>query len=124
MRRPLLTATLYACLFVAATPLLVHAISYDSATVAAGATQDAAFSSEGLLPMIGTLISVLLGFLGVIFLFLTIYAGLLWMTAAGNADQVKKARGILLNAVIGLVIVLSSYAISATVIRYVGTNTY
>lgn len=71
---------------------------------------------------IGTMIAALLGLLGVIFLILTIYAGLLWMTAGGNADNVKKAKAILLNSVVGLVIVLSSYAIASTVIRYVGSN--
>ncbi len=72
---------------------------------------------------IGSLISVLLGFLGVIFLILIIYAGLLWMTAGGNEDNVKKARGILLNSVIGLIILLSAYAISSFVIDQLGTAT-
>ena len=79
--------------------------------------------SDSLTTTIGSLISVLLGFLGVIFLILIIYAGLLWMTAAGNEDNVKKAKSILLNSVIGLVILLSAYAISSFVIDQLGTAT-
>lgn len=80
-------------------------------------------SSDSLTTTIGSLIAVLLGFLGVIFLVLIIYAGLLWMTAAGNEDNVKKAKSILLNSVIGLVILLSAYAISSFVIDQLGTAT-
>lgn len=72
---------------------------------------------------IGSLINVLLGFLGVIFLILIIYAGLLWMTAGGNEDNIKKAKSILLNSVIGLIILLSAYAISQFVISQVGGAT-
>jgi len=41
-----------------------------------------------------------------------VYAGLMWMTAGGNEDRIKKARQILIAAIIGLVIVLSAYAIT------------
>ena len=74
--------------------------------------------------LIGNVISVVLGFMGVLFLVLTIYAGLMWMTAGGNTDNVKKAKNILVNSVIGLIIVLSSYAIAATVLRYLESSAY
>ena len=60
----------------------------------------------------GKIIRVGLGLLGTIFLVLTIYAGYLWMTAAGNDETVAKATGILKMAVIGLVIILVSYSLS------------
>lgn len=65
---------------------------------------------------LGLLISVLLGVLGIIFLVLTIYAGFLWMTAGGDEKQVAKAKNIIITAVIGLVILLSAYAISSFVL--------
>ena len=114
---PVLIATLFVAL-----PTTTFALNYDSAEQAASATSEVGFTTASLTGFIGTMISALLGILGVIFLVLTIYAGLLWMTAGGNADNVKKAKAILLNSVVGLVIVLSSYAIAATVIRYVGSN--
>lgn len=86
--------------------------------------EEAGYSSstdeETLLVTIGSLIEVFLGFLGVIFLILIIYAGLLWMTAGGNEENVKKAQKILLNSVIGLIILLSAYAISQFVIGQLG----
>lgn len=63
--------------------------------------------------IVGVIIGVVLSFVGVIFLILTIYAGYLWMTASGNEEQIKKAQNILRNSIVGLIIVLSAYAITA-----------
>ncbi len=65
---------------------------------------------------IGLLINILLGILGIIFLILVIYAGFLWMTAGGDEKKVGTAKNILVTAVIGLIILLSAYAISTFVI--------
>ncbi|HNU96169.1 MAG TPA: hypothetical protein PKH95_02070 [Candidatus Magasanikbacteria bacterium] len=50
-------------------------------------------------------------YLGIIFFLLIVYAGFLWMSASGAEAKVEKAKGILIAAVTGLVIVLSAYAI-------------
>lgn len=57
-------------------------------------------------------ISYALGFLGVIFILLIIYAGFLWMTAAGNEEKVEKAKKIISRAAIGLAIVLIALAVT------------
>lgn len=86
--------------------------------------QDAAgFGEQPLETTIGTLINVFLGILGVIFLILIIYAGFLWMTAAGNDSQVGKAKNIMITSVVGLVILLSAYAISDFVITQLSEAT-
>ena len=54
----------------------------------------------------------LLGAVGTIFFFLTIYAGGLWLTSAGNEERITKAKTILFTCVIGLFITLSAYAIT------------
>ncbi|MBD3248396.1 hypothetical protein GF382_03875 [Candidatus Falkowbacteria bacterium] len=59
----------------------------------------------------GTAVSAALGLLGVVFIGLIIYGGGLWMTAQGNDDQVKKAQNILRNSLIGLILVVSAYAV-------------
>jgi hypothetical protein len=69
---------------------------------------------------IGLIISTALSFLGVIFLILMIYGGFLWMTAKGNEQQVEKAKTLITAAVIGLIIVISAYAISYFVIKNLG----
>jgi len=62
--------------------------------------------------IIGRLINVVLGFLGIVLLGLILWAGFLWMTAGGNADQVKTARAYMSNAIIGLIIVVAAFAIT------------
>lgn len=64
---------------------------------------------------LGSIIGTLLSFLGVIFMALVLYGGILWMTARGNESQVDKAKELLVNAIIGLIIVLAAYAITAFV---------
>ncbi len=62
--------------------------------------------------LIGRVLKSVLGFTGTIFFILVVFAGLMWMTAAGSEDRIKKAKQILVAAVIGLIIVLSAYAIT------------
>ncbi len=61
--------------------------------------------------IIGTVINVALSFLGAIFLGLMIYAGYKWMTAAGSEQDIEKAKGTIKQAIIGLIVVLSSWSI-------------
>jgi len=73
--------------------------------------------------LIASIINIALGFLGILAVIIILYAGYLWMTAGGNADQIEKAKKILLGAVIGLVIILSSWAIAAFIISRLGGAT-
>ena len=74
--------------------------------------EDGVKNDVGTLPqIIGTVVSIFLGFLGTIFIILTIYAGFTYMMAQGNEDKVKKALDILRAALIGLAIVVGSYGI-------------
>lgn len=52
-----------------------------------------------------------LGFLSLLAVSYLIYGGVVWMTAAGNEQRVEKAKRIILQALIGIVIVLLSWAI-------------
>jgi hypothetical protein len=76
------------------------------------------FNSGGLPGAIGFIIGIILSFTGVIFLLLTIYSGFLWMTAAGNQEQINKAKKIITAAVIGIIIVGAAYAITAFIGNY------
>lgn len=93
----------------------------DSAAGPNGAGYDTTIQSPE--PIIATVIKTLLSFLGVLFLILMVYGGFLWMTARGNDDQVKKSRDLIIAAVIGLIIVLISYAISIFVISSLTDST-
>ncbi len=65
---------------------------------------------------ISIFINIVLSLIGVLFVILIIYGGILWMTAQGNDEQVKKARRIIFDSVTGLIIVVAAYAITWFVI--------
>jgi len=75
-----------------------------------------------LIMSIINIVNWVLGFLGLVAVILIIYAGFLWMTAGGNADQVDKAKKILINGVIGLVIILLAGAITLYVFNVLGNK--
>lgn len=75
-------------------------------------------ANDNLASIISVLISVVLGFLGIVFLGLTIMAGFKWMTSEGNEEEIKKAKGSIKNSVMGLLIVLAAYAITYSVFKY------
>lgn len=79
-----------------------------------------AFSGEGetqdIRITIAKVIRYFLGFMGIIFTVLIVYAGFLWMTAAGNESKVEESKKILSRSIIGLIIILASYSITALVI--------
>jgi cbb3-type cytochrome oxidase subunit 3 len=60
----------------------------------------------------GSIVSAVLSLLGVLFFLLTIYGGLRWMLSQGNESEVEKAKQIIISAIIGLIVVLSAYAIT------------
>lgn len=66
--------------------------------------------------IIGRIIQVALSFLGAIALFLIMYAGFQWMTSGGDQEKLGNAKKMLRNAVIGLIIVLSSWAITTFIL--------
>lgn len=74
--------------------------------------QAAGFVTTGSLTLtIARLIRTVITLLGILAVIFVMYGGFSFMTAGGNDDKVKRARKILTSAVIGLVIVLSSFAI-------------
>lgn len=69
---------------------------------------------------IGTyVIQPLLGLSGIIFLVLIIYGGILWMTDQGNLESVGKAKKLLVHATIGLIIIMSAFAITNLILSSV-----
>ena len=65
---------------------------------------------------VGSIIQGFLELMGVAFLAPLIYGGYMWMTARGETDKVTKAKGIIIDAVIGLVIVFGAYVISQFIV--------
>jgi amino acid transporter len=60
---------------------------------------------------IGLGIKTFLSILGMIFVILIIYAGYKWMMAQGDEGEIKKAKATINRAIIGLIIIIGSFAI-------------
>jgi hypothetical protein len=72
---------------------------------------------------IGGVIRAFMGLLGIVAVLLILYGGFKWMTAAGNEDQVGEAKKIIISGVIGLIIIMSAYAIATFVIGAIVNGT-
>ena len=73
------------------------------------------FQDKNLFEMASLVIRILLSVVGILFLLWLIYGGYLWMTDMGNEDQVKKAKNIIRNSAIGLIVILCAYAITTII---------
>lgn len=67
---------------------------------------------------IGRLIQVLLGFVGIIFMILIIMGGVQWMTSGGNDQKIGDAKKRIINATIGLVIIVIAYSIAYSITKW------
>ena len=67
--------------------------------------------------LIGNVIATGLSFIAIIFFILMLYGGLLWMTARGHEDQITQALKTIEAAIIGIIIVVGSYALTTYVLN-------
>lgn len=89
------------------------------AGAAAGFTADA----PPITNIIAGLINVVLGLTGIVFLVLLVYAGVLYLTAGGAEDNVKKAKKLIANAIIGIILIVAAYAITSYVFTLIVSGT-
>src|SRR5438552_3226679 len=74
-------------------------------------------SAQDLPTLVGRIINAVLGVLGLLLLVYLLYGGFLWMTSGGEEEGVKKAKRMITNAIVGLVIIMAAVAISNFVIN-------
>lgn len=84
----------------------------------AGTTGTAGGSARGL---IKNIINFFLGFLGLLAVVMVIYGGFLYVSSAGNEENVNKAKKILLYAVVGIIVIIAAFALVNTLLK-VGTG--
>ena len=63
-----------------------------------------------------TVVNFFLTFLGLIAVVMIIYGGFLYVSAAGKEDKIEQAKKIIMYSVIGIIIILLSFAIVNTVL--------
>lgn len=113
----------FSLIVIKTTPLLAAVDIWGEGDENKGKIEKAGFVYNDPRDMVANGIKIFLGFLGMIAVILILYAGFLWMTAAGNDDNIKKAKQILSAAVVGLVIILMSYGLATFVLEQVQTAT-
>lgn len=79
-------------------------------------------TTQNLNTILSNVISVILSLVGVIFIVFIVYAGYLWMTASGNEQKSDKAKEIIRQSIIGLIVVIGAYAISFFLIKIFGSQ--
>lgn len=88
------------------------------------AATDSGYNKTLSLPtLIGKFIGIILGIIGIVFVIYLIIAGITYFTAAGDNDKVKKAKAMIRDSVIGIIIMISAYAISSFVVEQLANAT-
>lgn len=91
-----------------------HSVLAQSTTDTLGVStvgKDIALSGSDIRVVAVKIINAILGLLGIIVLGLILYAGFIIMTSGGDETKVANGKKIMINAVIGLAIILSAFVI-------------
>lgn len=77
---------------------------------------------DNLSGAVGFWIKIALGLIGVLFFILIFYAAFNWLTSQGEEEKIKQSQKTIVASVIGLVIIVSAYAITNTVSKVLIEN--
>jgi hypothetical protein len=72
---------------------------------------------------ISGIIKAFMGLLGIIAVVIILYGGFKWMTAMGAQEKVDEAKKLIISGIIGLVIILTAYAIAQFVVGAIVNGT-
>lgn len=111
----------FGCFFVGDTSVFAQTVGGFGGEVTDFGVEDVddsiALSNTNIIVIITRIIRIVLGLLGIIVLGLIIYAGFTWMTSQGQEDKIRTAKQTLINATIGLAIIMSAFAIVSFIIN-------
>lgn len=104
------------------TLIIVPALALAQSSGIEGALKDAAGSQgagyntdidsqTGIATFAGLIVRTFLSLTGIIFMVYIVYGGFLWLTSAGNEEKITKAKSIIRNGIIGLIVIFSAAAI-------------
>ena len=83
---------------------------------APGAITTATGGEGSIKELARTIVDYFLAFLGFVATLVVIYGGILYVTAGGNQENADKGKKLLMYAVVGIIIILASYAIVNTIL--------
>lgn len=98
-----------------ASPVLAQITDVTPSSVAGGQFSDLGASIQ-------TIFNFTILIVGIIFVILFLVGGVQYLTAAGNEEQTGKAKRLLVDAVVGLVIVLAAWAVGNFILGRLGVG--
>lgn len=114
MKKGLIKVAVFLAIFsLVIVPQIASAITLDVGINYATAT---GLGTKDIRETIASIINVAMGLLGIVAVVIILLGGFKWMTAAGADEKVKEAKKLLTAGVIGLVIILTAYAIANFVV--------
>ena len=113
MKKLISSAVLFAFLFV---PLIAFA-QINNGAYLNNFAGTAGYVQTDLPVVVGNIINIVLSLLGLVAVIFIIIGGFMWMTSAGNEEKLKKAKTMISAAVIGLIIVIVAYVVTAWIIN-------
>lgn len=69
---------------------------------------------------IGRVASIVISFVGIIFIIINVYSGIQWMTAGGNTKKIDEARARIIHATGGLILLALSFILTNLVTSVLG----
>ncbi|MCX6792409.1 MAG: Ig-like domain-containing protein [Candidatus Falkowbacteria bacterium] len=111
MKQRYLRILVFSVALVAAGLFFLHSVNAANLNTGLDFAAQTGLSGQDIRITIAKIIRIILGFLGILAIGLTMYAGFLWMTSAGNEEKIAQAKLVLRNGVIGLIIILASFGI-------------
>lgn len=84
-----------------------------SATEGSPTTLKNPLGNANLLQVMANVVKAFLGTVGAFALAVFVYAGVLYLTSAGDAAQITKAKETMKNGVIGLILIIFAYALTS-----------
>jgi len=80
-------------------------------------------NNQDLRLVVAGIIREILGFLGILAVIIVLYAGFKWMFSGGSEEKISDAKKMLFAGLVGLVIILLSYAIASFVLSQISIAT-
>jgi type IV secretory pathway VirB2 component (pilin) len=78
--------------------------------------------SKNWVELVTRILQILMTLAGVVAVVAIVIGGFQYMTSGGNEEQAEKGRGVLTNAVIGLILVIMAYTIITVVSNTIMTK--
>ncbi|MFH1099145.1 MAG: pilin [Candidatus Uhrbacteria bacterium] len=109
VRKAIATAAAFAAVALPLAALAADPLGINYGTATGLSTQD-------VRTVVSRIINVAMGLLGIVTVVIILYGGFQWMIAGGATEKVEEAKKRIFQGVIGLAIILTSYAIARFVV--------